>query len=475
MREWLPGDHPVWVVLGAVEQFDLTAFENAYRADGRSRPPYDPKMMVALLLWAYAHGLRSSRAIETACRDSVPFRVIVGGLRVDHVTICRFRSGHEQALADLHVQVLGLLGRAGMVRLGRVSLDGTKISADASWSANRTADQLADQITALEESLREQVEAMLAQAGAADAADDALWGAGRREEELPAPLRRQGERLARLVEAKRQLDADTAVARAAQDAKIEAWEQRKAAGEPTGRHPNPDPRPTTRNGKPPRRNTTDPDARVMKTKHTLLVGYNAQAVVTDDQIIVGADLTQDPVDAALLPAMLDTTIAQATAAGLNPTPTTGDAEPATRNPDPDPDDDDDHDASAGAGMDVVLADAGYAGEKAYQAGDDKQLRLIAPRRKNIDPRTQDPSLDPINPDKYPATERARQRLASPQGQTHYRQRGRTVEPVFGQIKTIQNLTRFARRGLAAARSEWLFSCAVHNLRKYLNHPAALTA
>jgi len=129
-------------------------------------------------------------------------------------------------------------------------------------------------------------------------------------------------------------------------------------------------------------------------------------------------------------------------------------------------------------MDVVLADAGYASERAYQAADDKGLRLIAPRHKNIDPRTLDPSLDPIDPDKYPATARARERLTTPHGKTHYKQRGRTVEPVFGQIKTIQDLTRFARRGVQAARSEWLFSCAVHNLRKYINHhstPAAQPA
>jgi len=321
MREWLPEDHPVWVLLDAVDQFDLTAFESAYRLDGRSRPPYAPRMLVALLLWAYAHGERSSRAIERACLDSVPFRVITGELRIDHATICRFRAGHEQALADLHVQVLALLGRAGMVRLGRLSLDGTKIAADASWSANRTAEQLADQIQDLEKWLREQVEAMLAEAAAADAAQDGAFGPDQRGDELPAPLRRKGERLARLAEGKRQLDCEAADARAAQDAKIEAWEQRRAAGKRGGRRPNPDPRTTTRNGKAPRRNTTDPDARVMKTKDHLVIGYNAQAVVTDDQIIVGADLTQEPVDATLLPTMLDTTINQATDAGLNPTPT----------------------------------------------------------------------------------------------------------------------------------------------------------
>src|SRR5947209_3677729 len=122
MRQWLPDDHAVWVVLDAVEQFDLSGFVARYRADGRSRPPYEPGMLVALLLWAYSQGVRSSRAIERACLENVSFRVICGGLRIDHATICRFRRDHEQGLADLHVQVLALLAQAGMVRLGRVSL-----------------------------------------------------------------------------------------------------------------------------------------------------------------------------------------------------------------------------------------------------------------------------------------------------------------------------------------------------------------
>ncbi len=241
----------------------------------------------------------------------------------------------------------------------------------------------------------------------------------------------------------------------------------------------------------------------MKTKHDLVAGYNAQAAVTDDQIIIGADLRQEPVDATLLPDLLDATIAQATAAGLHPTTNTehdtdhrntdrdanahndndtSDAHDSDTDSDSDSDSGNtgagdvasDHDDSTGAGMDVLLADAGYASEKAYQHAEDQGIRLFAPRHKNIDPRTGDPSLDPIDPDAYPATARAQQRLATPQGQQHYKHRGRTVEPVFGQIKTIQHLTRFARRGHTAARSEWLFSCAVHNLRKYLNHPASST-
>jgi Transposase DDE domain len=130
----------------------------------------------------------------------------------------------------------------------------------------------------------------------------------------------------------------------------------------------------------------------------------------------------------------------------------------------------DHDDSPDAVMDVVLADAGYASEKAHLHAEDKGVRLFAPRHKNIDPRMIDPSLQPIDPAKLPASARGQQRLATPQGKNHYKHRGRTVEPVFGQIKTIQNLTRFTRRGYAAARSEWLFSCAVHNLCKYINHP-----
>jgi transposase len=468
MREWLPPEHAVWVVLDAVGQFDLSGFVARYRADGRSRPPYHPGMLVGLLLWAYSQGLRSSRAIERACQENVAFRVITGGLRVDHATLCRFRGEHQDALADLHVQVLALLARAGMVALGRVSLDGTKIAADVSWSANRTSQQIGEEIAQVEADLRGQVEAMLSEAATVDRAEDELFGPDGRAEAVPPSLRSRQHRLTRLKQVKAEMDDAARAAQATQDAKVVEYQRRREAGEPTGRPPLAAARITTRNGAAPRRNTTDPDARVMKSKHTLLIGYNAQAVVTDDQVIVGADLTQAATDATLLPNLLRTTHDQAAQAGLTFLP----GRHATPDERADKRADDDATPVSGGGP-VVLADAGYANENAFAQAEQLGVVLYAPLHKNIDPRSFDPAAAPADPARRPATARGLQRLTTAQGREHYKHRGRTVEPVFGQIKTIQNLTRFSRRGLPAARSEWLFSVAVHNLRKLINHPPGI--
>jgi hypothetical protein len=302
-------------------------------------------------------------------------------------------------------------------------------------------------------------------------------------------LRARRERLLRLRRVKAEMDAAAAAAQAVQDAKVAEYERRREVGEPTGRPPLATARTTTRNGAPARRNTTDPDARVMKSKHTLLIGYNAQAMVTDDQIIIGADLTQAATDATLLPELLRITHDQATAAGLAFLPHPEHLPPPNRDHDHDHDKHDDkHDddetgatgrgradaAPAGVNKPVALADAGYANENAFATAERAGVVLYAPLHKNIDPRSFDPSANPV-PDRRPATARAMRRLATDEGRDHYKHRGRTVEPTFGQIKTIQGLTRFSRRGYQAARSEWIFSAAVHNLRKLMNHRVAQPA
>lgn len=428
MRDWLPEDHLVWLVLDAVGQFDLEPFRVAYRADGHGRPAMDPAWMLALLLYGYAVGERSSRRIERRCADDVAFRVICGGRVPDHATIARFRVRHEAALKEVFSQVLRLLAAAGLVRLGRVALDGTKIAADASWSANKTLTQ---------------VEEMLAEAAAADAAEDAEF-ADRRGDEPPPGLARRGDRLARLAEVRDRLAADAAAARAAQDAKTAAWQARVAAGNPRpGRRPNPQPKLTTGGGKPPRGNVTDPHARTMKSKHTLLVGYNAQAVVTDDQIIVGALLTGAPTDQNLLHPTLDACRAQLQAAGIDPA------------------------------LHTVLADAGYANEDTFTRAHAQHLRLLSPLAK--DTRALRAGADPAGGrdlHRHPATAAAQQQLADPDGRADYAHRGRTVEPVFGQIKTCQRFTRFSRRGHTACDSEWHLAAATHNLRKLHRHRPA---
>jgi transposase len=197
VRDWLPADHLAWFVLDVVDQLDLGPFLKAYRADGHGRAAYAPRMLLAVLLYAYCTGVRSSRQIERRCHEDVAFRVLSGNTTPDHVTIARFRVRHEQALAGLLVQSLQLCAAAGMVRLGLVALDGTKIEANAAAAANRTHAHLETQVADL-----------LAQAAEADQVDDQQDGSARGE--LPRALAGRAERLARLQQAKAQLEAEAA-------------------------------------------------------------------------------------------------------------------------------------------------------------------------------------------------------------------------------------------------------------------------
>jgi transposase len=201
LREWLPEDHLVWTVLDAVAEMDLGAFYATYRVDGHGRPAYEPAMMVALLLYAFARGNRSSRAIERACVEDVAYRVVAGNLVPDHSTIAEFRVRHEDALAELFTGVLGLCGRAGLVSVGVIAIDGTKVAANASREANRSYEQIAREV--------------LAEAAETDRREDELYGEARGDE-LPEQLRTSEGRRAALREAKERLEREREAARTAQ-------------------------------------------------------------------------------------------------------------------------------------------------------------------------------------------------------------------------------------------------------------------
>jgi transposase len=190
LRDWLPADHLAWFVLDVVDQLDLAPFMAAYRADGHGRAAYDPRMLLGVLLYAYCTGVRSSRQIERRCHEDIAFRVLAGNTSPDHVTIARFRVRHEQALAGLLIQSLRLCAAAGMVRLGLVSLDGTKVAANAAAAANRTHAKLEAQVAEL-----------LEEAAEADRAEDAEHDTPRGDE-LPRALAARAERLTRLQQAK---------------------------------------------------------------------------------------------------------------------------------------------------------------------------------------------------------------------------------------------------------------------------------
>jgi transposase len=363
MREWLPEDDLVFIVLDAVAALDLGEFRRRHRADGHGRAAFDPEMMVALLLYGYCQGERSSRVIEKRCVRDVGYRVITGGLQPDHATVARFRARHETALGGLFSQVLRLLAAEGMVSLGLLSLDGTKLAGNAAQKANRTLPQ---------------IEKILAEAAAADAAGDAAE-ADNPPPVTPRALARRAERQERLARARDRLAAEDAARRAAQRAKQETWDAAAADGRRrAGRRPADEPR-ANRAGTEPRANITDPDVRVMRNQKGYVAGYNGQLVVTDSRVIVGAMLSRHPVDRTLLHPLLDQCRDQLAAAGIRPK------------------------------LRTVLADSGYVSEENLARADQDKLRLLVPLAKDPDRHRSRPPKRARHLDQYPATARARRR------------------------------------------------------------------
>jgi transposase len=421
VRDWLPADHLAWFVLDVVDQLDLGPFLKAYRADGHGRAAYEPRMLLAVLLYGYCTGVRSSRQVERRCQEDIAFRVQAGNSTPDHVTIARFRVRHEQALSGLLVASLKLCSAAGMVRLGLIALDGTKIEANAATAANRTHAHLEAQVAEL-----------LARAAEADRAEDREHGAAR-SGELPRALAGRAERLARLQQAKAQLEAE-AVAR-------QRYQQRvaelAAAARARGQQPRAHIRPRRRDEAPNPKatvNTTDPDSRFVRGNARTLQGYNAQAAATTTQIVVAAELTQQANDLQQLAPMLTAIRTTLTSAGINARPQR------------------------------LAADSGYWSIANVSAIPDAPELLIPPARhgRHGKPRK----------DGQPSASRSdslrmemRAKLDSAQGKACYAQRSRTIEPVFGQIKTIRGGGRFMRRGLRACEAEWKLLCGTHNLLK----------
>jgi len=415
MREWLPEGHLVWFILDAVDQLDLSGFLRRYRADGWGRAAYPPKTMVALLLYAYCTGVRSSRKIERACQENVAFRVITGGRVPDHTTISRFRQEFQEELAGLFTEVLWLCGRAGLVKVGTVVVDGTKMAGNASLSANRTYQHL-----------KEEVKRMLKEAEAADAAEEAQVGEG-----MPKELVDRNKRLARLKRAKEELERMAAEEAAEKEREVRGVEERSGR-KGRGRKPkSPDPRPDPGA----KVNLTDPESRIMKARQGYVQGYNAQLVVTKDQIIVAAEVTQDQNDVRQLHPMLKRAKEELEGAGIKKR------------------------------LKVAVADAGYFSEGNIKGADgDGPELLVAPAsdwrlaRKLAE---EGPPRGRI-PRGLSAKELMERKLLTKRGRAFYGLR-KVVEAVVGQVKALGD--RFMRRGRRAARSEFRLLCACHNLLK----------
>jgi transposase len=432
LREWLPADHLAWFVIDAVEEIDLGAFYADYRGDGWGRAAFDPKMMVGLLLYAYAVGERSSRQIERRCREDIAFRVITANAVPDHATIARFRARHDQALAATFVQVLALCARAGLVSVGVVALDGSLLAGNASPAATRSYS-----------SIRAEVERMLGEAAQADAAEDERYGEARGDE-LPAELADSRSRRERLRRCKEQLEQEQAVEEAAYQANLDwraAWEAEhgRRLG---GRKPTP-PDPAALAAR--KLNTTDPDTRLMKRAGGKSVqGYNAQVVASAAQVILAAEVTQSHNDGDQLAPMVAQTAKTLQEAGIE--------EP----------------------IGIVLADGGYWNASAISEVRAQGIDVLIPTqdRRRTKPRR-------LAPKQGAEAERIDAVLARPEGQALYRRRQQIVEPVFAHTKLIRRSDRFLRRGLAACQAEWKLIATTHNLLKLwrarLAHAEAITA
>ena len=414
VADWLEEGHLAFFLLDVVDQLDLSGFYEHYRSDGLGRAAYEPSVMVSVLLYAYCVGERSSRGIERRCGEDVAFRVVSANQAPDHATIARFLKANERALSGLFCQVLALCRAAGLVKVGTVALDGTKMAANASSQANRT---------------REQVEKALAEAIATDQEEDARYGSARGDE-LPAELADPRSRRARIAAAKARLDEQDALRQAEHEERLADKALRDKA------------RTTRGGGRPlkakapksgPRVNITDPDSGVMRNWKGYLQGYNAQAVVTTEQVIVAAEVVQDPSDNHQVAPMVSAAIQNLVTAGVQ-----------------DP-------------VGAVVADAGYWSPESAAVTGGPEL-FIATRTKRAAADAPLPRTGRIRASATPLQLMER-KLQTKRGRATYAKRGKTVEPVFGQIKEARGARRFQRRGLVAVRCEWKLLATTHNILK----------
>jgi transposase len=424
LRDWLPEGHLAWFILDVVDQVDLMPFYRVHRDDGHGHPAYDPKTLLGVLLSGYCIGVRSSRQLERRCQEDIAFRVLAANQSPDHVTIARFRARHEQALAGFLVESLRLCAAAGMVRVGTVALDGTKLAGNAADKANRTREKLQAEVTEI-----------LRQAAETDQREDALFGDARGDE-LPEALASKADRLARLRQAKAQLEAEAAALERAYQQRVAAH---AAAAAATGTKPRTLKRRSQETPNPDAAaNVTDPDSRFLRTRNGSVQGYNAQAVTTENQLVVAAKLTDEANDVHQLQPMLQATATTLAAAGIQERPGT------------------------------LLADSGYWSIHNLTTIPDAPELLIPPAKhgRQGKPR-KDGKPSASRSDGLRAAMTAK--LKSGDGKARYAKRRETVEPVFGQIKEQQGTRRFMRRGMRACQAEWRLLCGSHNLLKLWRH------
>ena len=414
--EWLAENHLVYFVSDIIDRLDLHKFYARYEGDGRRNQPYDPALLAKVLVYGYASGVFSSRKQAKKLYEDVAFRLLGAGNFPSHRTICDFRLQHLPELKELFVQVARLAKELGLVKLGTIALDGTKVKAHASKHKAMSYGRMKEQ----EQKLKEEIEALLERARVVDAEEDARLGVDQVEEALPKELQRRQERLAKIQAAKARLEE----------------RQAQADGE-RGRHPDDEQRCGDGAGRPFKRpfgvpkdkaqdNFTDPESRIMKLGGSFEQCYNAQAVVdADSQLIVAIGLGNNAADNEQLVPMVE-----AVKENLGELPQR------------------------------VLGDAGFRSEEAFAALEKHEPMevLVALGREG----TKQAAIDPKQ---YPATVRMAERLASQEGQAHYRRRKAIVEPVFGWIKHAMGFRQFSLRGLDKVAGEWGLVCLALNMRR----------
>jgi transposase len=429
MKQWLPEDHLVYFIMDVVNQLDLSDIYCCYDNSKGGQPPFDPMMMVALLLYSYCIGLPSSRKIEKATYERVAFRILTADQHPDHDTIADFRKRHLKALSGLFVNVLQLCQQVGLVKLGHVSLDGTKVKANASKHKAMSYSRMEKNA----EELEAEVQRLLTEAQAVDDAEDAEYGKGNRGDELPKDLRFKQDRLRKIREAMKSLE-DRAKAEA--DAKRAEIRQKELSLKKEGRK---------RKGKKPKeptdepdsraqRNFTDPESRIMKdgSSKSFEQAYNCQAAVDEkSQIIVATNVTQQTNDKQQVEPMVKAI--KSNTCGQTPR--------------------------------KLSADTGYFSESniEYLEGEEIDSYVATGRAKHGD-QPEPPPRGRI-PEDISIKDRMTRKLLTKKGRETYSKRKEIVEPVFGQIKEVRGFRRFSLRGLGNVMCEWDLICLTHNLLK----------
>ena len=406
LREWLPDDHLAYFVSDVVDQLDLSAIERVYEEEDRGQPPYHPRMMTKILLYGYCVGVFSSRRIQKRLVEDVAFRVLAAGNQPDFRTIADFRKLHLKALEELFQQMLRLTLETGMMKLGRVALDGSKVKGNASKHKAMSYGRMKE----TEKRLREEVRKLLNQAEAADQEEDSRYGRDRRGDELPEELQRRETRIARIREAKRALEE-----RAREQAKSKGKDPEEA--QPT---------------KKAQYNFTDPESRMLKGSDGFLQGYNTQiAVEPVFQLIVGQRVTQAANDKQQMVPLVEAIEEQ-----------------------------------SGQKPEGVLADNGYCSDENLKYLARKRMEGFVATGKQKHSQRREPCKRGPLPREASRIERMERKLETKVGAAVYATRKCIVEPVFGQIKQARGFRQFLLRGIEKVRGEWALICMTHNILKF---------